>query len=151
MHEINPTSANTRIDNYRLAAIKHRLNTILPASITPENTNPVSPQYKDVKSTGLIGASGNEGTTTAVEPRLHQLLLSVQDFDVRPVYPPGISLGTESDGDQEGERASVSIENCGEKGYSIVTVQREDRTFGTVCTLADIQYDSTQFHGLDHF
>ncbi|KAI3685543.1 hypothetical protein L6452_34791 [Arctium lappa] len=80
---------------------------------------------------------------TTVERRLHQLLLSVHDFDVPPVYPPGISLGMESDGDQEGEKASVLIENCGEKGYSIVTVQCKDRRrlmFDTVCTLADMLY-----------
>ncbi|KVH99805.1 ACT domain-containing protein ACR2 [Cynara cardunculus var. scolymus] len=140
---ISDQSSDARIDDHRLAAIKHHLNTILRASITPENTSPASPQYKDVKSTGLIGAGGSEGTMTTVERRLHQLLLSVQDFDVPPVYPPGISLGMESDGDQEGEKASVLIENCAEKGYSIVTVQCKDRRrlmFDTVCTLADMQY-----------
>ncbi|CAI9267773.1 unnamed protein product [Lactuca saligna] len=144
---INDQSSDTRIDGNRLAAIEHHLNTILHASITPENTCPESSsQHRDVKSTGLIVAGGSEGTMTTVERRLHQLLLSVQDFDVpptRPECPPGISLGMDAGGDQEAEKASVMIENCAEKGYSIVTVQCKDRRrlmFDTVCTLADMQY-----------
>ncbi|KAL8205042.1 hypothetical protein R6Q57_010665 [Mikania cordata] len=144
---ISEQSSDTRIDDHRLATIKHHLNTILHASNTLENTSLQSPQHKDVKSIGLIGTGGNEGTMTTVERRLHQLLLSAQDFDVPPVQPrtcpPGISTGMVSDGDKEAEKTSVSIENCSEKGYSIVTVQCKDRRrlmFDTVCTLADMQY-----------
>ncbi|KAI3826018.1 hypothetical protein L1987_00059 [Smallanthus sonchifolius] len=92
-------------------------------------------------------AGDSESTMTTVERRLHQLLLSAQDFDVPPVqqraYAPGISGGMNSDGEKEAEKANVLIENCSEKGYSIVTVQCRDRRrlmFDTVCTLADIQY-----------
>ncbi|KAL4560226.1 hypothetical protein LXL04_032376 [Taraxacum kok-saghyz] len=145
---INDQSSDTRIDGHRLAAIEHHLNTILHASTTPENTYlQSSTQHKDVMSTGFI-PGGSEGTMTTVERRLHQLLLSVHDFDVPPtraaVSPtPGISLEVDPEGDQEAEKASVMIENCAEKGYSIVTVQCKDRRrlmFDTVCTLADMQY-----------
>ncbi|MFS7946228.1 putative ACT domain-containing protein ACR1-12 [Helianthus anomalus] len=84
---------------------------------------------------------------TTVERRLHQLLLSAQDFDVPPVqrhaYSPGISVGVDSNGEKEVEKTSVLIENCSEKGYSIVTVQCKDRRrlmFDIVCTLADMQH-----------
>ncbi|KAI3683983.1 hypothetical protein L1987_84500 [Smallanthus sonchifolius] len=144
---ISDQSTNTRIDGHRLATIKHHLNTVLNASNTPENTSLQSPQHKDVKSIGLIGAGDSEGNMTTVERRLHQLLLSAQDFDVPPVQqracPPGISVGMDSDGEKEAEKANVLIENCAEKGYSIVTVQCKDRRrlmFDTVCTLADMQY-----------
>ncbi|KAA8521586.1 hypothetical protein F0562_012259 [Nyssa sinensis] len=51
-------------------------------------------------------------------------------------------LGSAGDhGDRR--KASVTIESCDEKGYSIVTVQCKDRRrlmFDTVCTLTDMQY-----------
>ncbi|KAJ0811065.1 putative ACT domain-containing protein ACR1-12 [Helianthus annuus] len=144
---ISDQSSNTRIDGHRLAAIKHHLNTILHASNVPEDTSLQSLQRKDVKSIGLIGAGVSEGTMTTVERRLHQLLLLAQDFDVPPVQrracSPGISAGVDSNGEKEVEKTSVLIENCSEKGYSIVTVQCKDRRrlmFDTVCTLADMQY-----------
>lgn len=144
---ISDQSSDTRIDDHRLSTIKHHLNTILHASNTLENTSLLSPQHKHVKSIGLIGASGSEGTMTTVERRLHQLLLSAQDFDVPPVQrracPPAISVGMISDCEKEAEKARVLIENCSEKGYSIVTVKCKDRRrlmFDTVCTLADMQY-----------
>ncbi|PWA50306.1 hypothetical protein CTI12_AA454210 [Artemisia annua] len=128
---ISDQLSDSRIDDHRLATIEHHLNSILHASNASENTS------HDVKSRGLIGIGGSEGTMTTVERRLHQLLLSVHDFDVppkQPLYPPG---------EKEAEKASVLIENCAEKGYSIVTVQCKDRRrlmFDTVCTLADMQY-----------
>lgn len=74
---------------------------------------------------------------TNVERRLHQLMLSVRDFD-RPTVRPVVKLGLNG-GDEGGRRPSVVIE----KGYSIVTVQCKDRPrlmFDTVCTLTDMQY-----------
>nr|XP_043612180.1 ACT domain-containing protein ACR2 [Erigeron canadensis] len=143
---ISDQSSDTRLGDHRLAAIEHHLNTILHASNTPENASSDIPQHKDVKFTGLICTGGSEGTMTTVERRLHQLLLSVQDFDVpsqRPVCPPGTSRGQDSKGKKKAEKASVLIENCTEKGYSIVSVKCRDRRrlmFDTVCTLADMQY-----------
>lgn len=86
---------------------------------------------------------------TKVERRLHQLMLSVRDFD-RPVVKLGQLNGTTA-GDQElgmmrrgsSSSSTVGIESCKEKGYSIVTVQCKDRPrlmFDTVCTLTDMQY-----------
>ncbi|XP_076945491.1 ACT domain-containing protein ACR2-like [Bidens hawaiensis] len=144
---ISDQSSNARIDSHRLSAIKQHLNTVLHASSTPENTSIQSPQHTDVKSIGLIRAGGREGTMTTVERRLHQLLLSAQDFDVPPLQqracPPGISVGIDSNGEKKTQKTSVLIENCSEKGYSIVTVQCKDRRrlmFDTVCTLVDMQY-----------
>lgn len=129
---ISDQSSDTRIDDQRLKTIEHHLNTILHASntSTPEKTSLESQEHKDVKFVGLVG---NEGTMTTVERRLHQLLLSVHDFDVRTV----------SDGEKEAGKARVLIENCAQKGYSIVSVKCKDRRrlmFDTVCTFADMQY-----------
>ncbi|XP_057477336.1 ACT domain-containing protein ACR2-like isoform X2 [Actinidia eriantha] len=80
---------------------------------------------------------------TNVERRLHQLMLSVRDFDMptRAMGRPVMSFGSH-DG-EEGAKPNVSIESCREKGYSIVTVQCRDRPrlmFDTVCTIMDMQY-----------
>ncbi|KAK1646705.1 hypothetical protein QYE76_064510 [Lolium multiflorum] len=58
--------------------------------------------------------------------RLHQLMCAARDPD-RALFPT----------------PSVSIESCGERGYSVVTVQCPDRPkllYDVVCTLADMDY-----------
>lgn len=117
---ISNQSLDTPIDDLRLHAIEDHLTTVLCA------TNDAN--HQQVKPAGL--PKGEFTTTAGVERRLHQLMLSVRDFD-RP--------------DEEGEdrNTTVSIERCIDKGYSIVTIQCRDRRrlmFDTVCTLIDMQY-----------
>ncbi|KAL7181859.1 hypothetical protein ACSBR1_040716 [Camellia fascicularis] len=129
---ISDQSTDTPIeDHHRLAAIKDRLTTVLRAttSSTTAGGNCTNQQQREAKSGG-----GGE-TMTNVERRLHQLMLSVRDFD-RPLAMMEVAS-------EEGGKASVLIESCREKGYSIVTVQCRDRPrlmFDTVCTLTDMQY-----------
>ncbi|GLT25327.1 hypothetical protein SLA2020_232880 [Shorea laevis] len=71
-------------------------------------------------------------------------MLSVRDFD-GPCEPMSTStVGTPgSESDEEGRKTVVVIENCEEKGYSIVSIECKDRPrlmFDTVCTLTDMQY-----------
>ena len=80
---------------------------------------------------------------TNVERRLHQLMLSVRDFDrpTRTMGGPVMLFGSHDS--EEVAKPNVSIESCREKGYSIVTVQCRDRPrlmFDTVCTIMDMQY-----------
>ena len=89
---------------------------------------------------------------TNVERRLHQLMLSVRDFDA-PLSPNTTSFGLKSGGKdsrddhdhQDGvkNKTTVRIDSCEEKGYSIVNVESRDRRrlmFDTVCTLTDMHY-----------
>lgn len=139
---ISDLSTATPIDDHRLAAIEEHLTTVLRAT-TSRNTGDDCTNQQEVKHTGL---PDGEGTMTDVERRLHQLMLSVRDFD-RPSgqsgsWTPMMPLGL--DGHEEDKKESdVSIESCDEKGYSIVTVTCKDRRrlmFDTVCTLTDMQY-----------
>lgn len=73
--------------------------------------------------------------STHVDRRLHQLLFAGRDYEgsgtVKEVERPS-SL-----------RPKVSIDNCEEKGYSVVTLRSRDRPklmFDIVCTLTDMQY-----------
>ncbi|KAL3677377.1 hypothetical protein R1sor_027325 [Riccia sorocarpa] len=74
-------------------------------------------------------ARGNTNT----ERRLHQMMFADRDFESpEPVKRESI----------EG-KPTITIQNCSEKGYSIVNVECTDRPkllFDTVCTLTDMQY-----------
>ncbi|GLT85310.1 hypothetical protein SLE2022_035020 [Rubroshorea leprosula] len=136
---ISDQSTDNPIDDpHRLAAIEGHLNTVLRA--TAGGTTACT-QQEAKTAFGILGA---EGTMTDVERRLHQLMLSVGDFD-GPCEPMSTStVGTPgSESDEEGRKTVVVIENCDEKGYSIVSIECKDRPrlmFDTVCTLTDMQY-----------
>lgn len=69
-------------------------------------------------------------TRTHTERRLHQLMSADKDCEICSPF----------NGNRE---IQVSIENCKEKGYSMVNVRSRDRPkllFDTVCTLTDMQY-----------
>ncbi|KDP33571.1 hypothetical protein JCGZ_07142 [Jatropha curcas] len=130
---ISDQSTDNRIDDpLRLATIEDHLTTVIRAS-------GAHPNNQEVKSGGIVGV---EVTMTNVERRLHQLLLSLRDFDGPPDSPTSGS-GSVSESEEEWRKTVVSIENCEEKGYSIVSIECKDRPrlmFDTVCTLTDMQY-----------
>lgn len=139
---ISEQSSDTPIyDPHRLANIEHHLTTVLRATTKPSPCGTYIDQQQEVKTAEFLGAEGT--LSTNVERRLHQLMLSARDFD-GPGGPVGWSaMGLGSDGDEEGTKAVVAIENCDEKGYSLVSIECKDRPrlmFDTVCTLTDMQY-----------
>ncbi|XWS70452.1 hypothetical protein CRYUN_Cryun03dG0049500 [Craigia yunnanensis] len=139
---ISDQSTDTPIDDpHRLATIEDHLTTVLRArSTTPIQSGSETASPQEVKTAEFL-----EGTNmTDVERRLHQLMLSVGDFDTPPFEPVSPSSPSGSDGDdEEGRKTMVRIENCHEKWYSIVSIECKDRPrlmFDTVCTLIDMQY-----------
>lgn len=72
------------------------------------------------------------------ERRLHQLMYADRDYDL------GDGLG----GGSERGKPFVTVENCRDKGYTVVNLRCQDRPkliFDTVCTLTDMQY--VVYHG----
>ncbi|CAA3013343.1 ACT domain-containing ACR8-like [Olea europaea subsp. europaea] len=68
---------------------------------------------------------------THTERRLHQMMFADRDYERKP----RIKTCDES--------LVVAVQNCLEKGYSVVNIQCKDRTkllFDVVCTLTDMQY-----------
>lgn len=135
---------------HRLATIQDHLITVLRATtaLSPWGKVPNNGQ-QEVKTIGLLGSGDHnyvhQGTmSTNVERRLHQLMLSIRDFDGPndgPQSSPRTPLGLYSEG--EGRKTVVWIESCEEKGYSMVSIECKDRRrlmFDTVCTLTDLQY-----------
>ncbi|KAJ8535471.1 hypothetical protein K7X08_023191 [Anisodus acutangulus] len=126
---ISEESTATPIDYNRLTAIEDHLTTVLRAT-TARSTN-----EENVKQ-----------QVTDVERKLHQRMLSVRDFESpsKPISSPRMGSPRLIDSsDKEEKMLSVCIENCDDKGYSIVSIQCKDRRrlmFDTVCTLTDMQY-----------
>ncbi|CAK7353746.1 unnamed protein product [Dovyalis caffra] len=136
---ISDQSSDTPIeDPHRLASIEDHLTTVLRANTVPSiSSGPPQITNREVKTGGFLGW---EGTMTNVERRLHQLMLSVRDFDGPKSSSP---MGTGLNLTVGGMKMAVSIENCVQKGYSIVSIECKDRPrllFDTVCTLTDMQY-----------
>ncbi|XP_030514849.2 ACT domain-containing protein ACR2 [Rhodamnia argentea] len=128
-------------DRSRLATIEDHLTMVLRAQPTTGSQRATPPNQQEVKASDL---QGGEGTMTNVERRLHQLMLSVRDFDEpasesssSPMMPMGLGP------DRNGQNPRISIEEWNEKGYSAVNIKCKDRRrlmFDTVCTLTDMQY-----------
>lgn len=77
--------------------------------------------------------------STHTERRLHQLMYADRDYDV-----DGVDGG--SAGDQN--KLSVTVDDCTDKGYTVVNLRSPDRPkliFDTVCTLTDMDY--VVYHG----
>ncbi|KAJ6825265.1 ACT domain-containing protein ACR4-like isoform X1 [Iris pallida] len=111
-------------DADRLAKIKRLLRYIL----------------KGDRERGAKTAISAGGTHT--ERRLHQMMYADRDYDM--------DGGSDGNGEGGGDRikALVSVENCSERGYTVVYVRSKDRPkllFDTICTLTDMQY--VVFHG----
>ncbi|PKA54825.1 starch phosphorylase [Apostasia shenzhenica] len=72
---------------------------------------------------------------THTERRLHQMMYDDRDYD------RGRSIAEEVRNDRI--KPVVTLENCVDRGYTVVYVRSEDRPkllFDTVCTLTDMQY-----------
>lgn len=90
---------------------------------------------RDKKSANTAVTVGS----THTERRLHQLMYADRDYDMDGV--DGGSAGEQS-------KLSVTVDNCMDKGYTVVNLRCQDRPkliFDTVCTLTDMDY--VVYHG----
>ncbi|GAV71328.1 ACT domain-containing protein [Cephalotus follicularis] len=72
--------------------------------------------------------------STHKERRLHQMMYADRDYDLND---------KDSGSTSEKRKALVTVENCSDKGYTVVNLRCPDRPkllFDTVCTLTDMQY-----------
>ena len=69
---------------------------------------------------------------THTERRLHQMMFADRDYERKPI----LKLNADNS-------PAVTVQNCAERGYSVVCVQCKDRTkllFDVIFTLTDMQY-----------
>ncbi|XP_031404000.1 ACT domain-containing protein ACR2-like [Punica granatum] len=123
-------------DPSRLAAINDRLTSILKArTISSFSEIPMVTAQEANTPESDLHPSRVEWSVTDLERRLHQLMLSARDFD------ESYSLSSPN---LISEKKHVSVEDCDEKGYLIVSIKCNDSPrlmFDCVCTLTDMQYE----------
>ncbi|KAD7117773.1 hypothetical protein R6Q59_005695 [Mikania micrantha] len=103
-----------------------RVDRVQAQLMTVVNAHHVNHERPSVKLSSV--ATGPMHT----ERRLHQLMMADKDYEVGAFSTRGKCYET-----------IVTVENCREKGYSVLNVTCPDRPkllFDTVCTLTDMQY-----------
>ncbi|KAJ0980142.1 hypothetical protein J5N97_008397 [Dioscorea zingiberensis] len=137
----NVVNAEVWTHNTRAAAVMHVTDESTGSAITdPERLSKI----KELLCNVLKGSNKIRGAKMAVsvgithtERRLHQMMLADRDYERSDKDPP-----------VENVRPHVTVVNCNDKDYSVVTVRCKDRPkllFDIVCTLTDMQY--VVFHG----
>lgn len=132
----NVVSAEVWTHNSRAAAVMQVTDEESGSAITdPERLC----RIKELLCNVLKGSNKYRGAKTVVshgvthtERRLHQMMFADRDYE-----RSGDDI---LDGKQ---RPNVSVVNCFDKDYSVVTIRSKDRPkllFDTVCTLTDMQY-----------
>lgn len=127
VHVTDSSTGGPIEDLKRLGLIKELLSYVLRGSSNPKTA-----------SMGL-SAPG----TTYQERRLHQIMLAGRDY-VRVER-------TEQRKTEQGIRPYVTVSDCSQKYYTVLTMRSRDRPkllFDIICSLTDMQY--VVFHGVVH-
>ncbi|KAI0493280.1 hypothetical protein KFK09_027556 [Dendrobium nobile] len=132
----NVVTAEIWTHNNRAAAVMQVTDEVTGAAIT--DLEKLS-KIKELLCNVLRGNNKTRGAKTAIsmgvthtERRLHQMMFADRDYQ-----RTGQELVDET------MRPKVSVVNCYDKEYSVVTIQCKDRPkllFDTICTLTDMQY-----------
>ncbi|XP_058093110.1 ACT domain-containing protein ACR4-like [Magnolia sinica] len=138
-HKCNVVASEVWTHNSRMASVVY---------ITDEDTKlPISDPDRLAKIKQLLryvlkGDKDKRGAKMAVsmggthtERRLHQMMFADRDYERSDV--------NDQKSTSDRSKPLVTVENCGDKGYSVVNVRCKDRPkllFDTVCTLTDMQY-----------
>lgn len=107
------------------------------AHVQAQLENVVEAHHCEGERRSITLAAAAEGTHTHTERRLHQLMLADRDFEAC------VSCCQNEEEKRCSGGTHVKIENCEERGYSILHVRSRDRPkllFDTVCALTDMQY-----------
>ncbi|KAI5082906.1 hypothetical protein GOP47_0002649 [Adiantum capillus-veneris] len=119
-------------DSDRLASIKESICRVL-RGVSWSSTRAGTMDF----STGI----------THTERRLHQMMFAGRDYEAADGAVTSQTMvaspSTSSSCEGTAEESKISVENCRERGYSVVSVECQNRTkllFDTVCTLTDMDY-----------
>lgn len=133
----NVVTAEIWTHNTRAAAVMQVTDELTGGAIAdPEKLS----RIKDLLRNVLRGNNKTRGAKTAIskgathtERRLHQLMFADRDYE----------RSSQDSVDDNTVRPNVSVVDCYDKDYSVVTIRCRDRPkllFDTVCTLTDMQY-----------
>lgn len=133
----NVVTAEIWTHNSRAAAVMQVTDEVTGGAITdPDKLS----RIKDLLRNVLRGNNRTRGAKTAIskgathrERRLHQLMFADRDYE----------RSAQDSVDDSTLRPNVSVVDCCDKDYSVVTIRCRDRPkllFDTVCTLTDMEY-----------
>lgn len=138
-HKCNVVAAEVWTHNSRMASVVYITDEVNGLAINDPD------RLKNLKQLLLYVLKGNREWRSAnsavsvgsthIQRRLHQMMYADRDYDHQNVVSERIKL-------------LVHVENCVEKGYTVVNLRCADRPkllFDTVCTITDMQY--VIFHG----
>jgi UTP:GlnB (protein PII) uridylyltransferase len=128
-HQCNIVASEMWTHNLRMASIV--LVTDVATGLPIYDTGRLE-KIKQLLSYVLKGSTDISFDSTHVERRLHQIMHTNRDYDTGGVVPRTLRGHVE-----------VTVENCNDRGYTIVNVRCDDRPkllFDTVCTLTDMEY-----------
>lgn len=136
-HKCNVVAAEVWTHNSRMASVVYITDKASGLAIDDPDRLAMIKQLLLYILKGNRDRSANTAVSvgsTHKERRLHQMMYADRDYDVDDV-----DCGSAS------ERSSplVTVENCVDKGYTVVNLRCPDRPkllFDTVCTLTDMQY-----------
>lgn len=135
----NVVAAEVWTHNSRMASVVYITDesTMLPIDDPDRLAN-----IKQLLRYVLKGDKDKRGAKTAIsmgvahtERRLHQMMYADRDYDRNDRNEQEIT--------SDRTRALVTVENCMDKGYSVVSIRSKDRPkllFDIVCTLTDMEY-----------
>lgn len=144
MSEISALLAELRCNVVAAELWTHNMRVASLLYVTDEATNgPIEDpeklyRIKDSLCNVLKGDKDTKGartdfatSVTHTERRLHQMMFADRDYEIQ------------GEGNIWGLDGKITVENCDEKGYSVVNIQCRNRPkllFDTICTLTDMQY-----------
>ncbi|KAL8535072.1 hypothetical protein ACS0TY_010912 [Phlomoides rotata] len=137
-HKCNVVAAEVWTHNSRMASVVYITDEANGLAINdPDRLNNLKQLLLYVLKGNREWRSANSAVSvgsTHTQRRLHQMMYADRDYDHQNV--------------DERSRLLVHVENCVEKGYTVVNLRCPDRPkllFDTVCTITDMQY--VIFHG----
>ncbi|KAJ7564524.1 hypothetical protein O6H91_02G020700 [Diphasiastrum complanatum] len=136
----NVVAAEVWTHNMRVACVVYVTDELTGGPVEDANKlTRIKEQLSQVLRNDNDGKSGKTDFSlglTHTERRLHQMMFADRDYE-------GGDEFKERCIDEKGHHPIVTVHNCEEKGYSVVSLRCRDRPkllFDTVCTLTDMQY-----------
>lgn len=134
----NVVAAEVWTHNSRMASVVYITDEVTGSSIdNPERLTNIKRLLLYVLKGDRDKRSANTSVSvgsTHKERRLHQMMYADRDYDI---------IDAKGGSTSEPSKPLVTVENCTDKGYTVVNLRCPDRPkllFDTVCTLTDMQY-----------
>ncbi|KAH6796488.1 ACT domain repeat 4 [Perilla frutescens var. hirtella] len=141
-HKCNVVAAEVWTHNSRMASVVYITDEANGLAIDdPDRLNNIKQLLLYVLKGNREWRSANTAVSvgsTQTQRRLHQMMYADRDYDNQNV----------DSATDERNKPLVTVENCVEKGYTVLNMNSPDRPkllFDTVCTITDMQY--VIFHG----